>query len=182
MPQIDALVRDLVWNRLIDDTLGFNANVDAVKAQGSYDSLDADLVKNNGWKLGETCLWALVDPDLIEESSVMEYPFHCLEIASRQGDGSNRWVMFSTFAGTISFIILAHISWIESDVVPNFASYGDLVQDAMYATLNDPNNQMWVSSVAYSGLLQMTRGPITFKGQNWRQTLTFTGTFAAVIP
>lgn len=175
MPQIDSLVRALVWGRITDDTLGFNANVDA--ASGNYPSVDAALVKNDGWQMGTTCCWGLVAPDAIEKSSVMEYPFVAMDIVrSTQAP----IVISSDFSGECVFMIQFHLSWISDAILADFASYGDLVQDAMYASLNDPDNQLFASGVVYRGNMGLARGPVVMAGDNWRQTLQFQGSFTVI--
>lgn len=181
MPQIDSLVRSLVWQTLTDSTTGFNQCVDNVIT--TYDGgLDANLVKNDGWDLGRTACFGLMSPDALEESSLINYPFVCVDItSSTPGTGSSRWVMSATFAGTIQFTVQMHISWPESATLPNFSVYGDLAQDAMHACLNNPQLQMVGPGLAYGGRLALFRGPVAMGGLNWRQTLTFQGTFAAVV-
>jgi hypothetical protein len=175
MPQIDALVRNSVWSRITDDTLGFNANVDA--ASGNYPDVDVALVKNDGWQMGTTCCWGLVAPAAVEQSSVMEYPFVAFDIIRAS---QIPIVISSDFSGEVVFMIQFHLSWSSEAILADFASYGDLVQDAMYASLNDPDNQLFGSGMTYRGNMGLARGPIAMGGDNWRQMLQFTGSFTVI--
>lgn len=182
MSQISRLVRSLVYSRLSSVTIGYNAAVAA--AQSNYGGdIDASRVTIEDWTPGAgNFLFGRVPPDSIESSSVLSYPVVTVDtLRTISGTGAQRWVMSDTFSGMIEAVVDVHISFSESSVLDDFASYGDLVEDAMFACLNNPSNVMSSSGIAYSGRLSLSRGPIVWAGQNWRQTLTFTVPFAASI-
>ncbi|GAC1496102.1 MAG: hypothetical protein NVS1B6_00900 [Steroidobacteraceae bacterium] len=181
MPQISKLVRTTVYTRLIDATLGFNAKLTA--RAGDYPGLDTGLLLIRDWSIASSnFLYGRVAPEFVEASSDYNYPLLTLDtMRTISGTGNQRWAMSDTFSGMTESVIDLHVSWLQASTIPDYASYGDLAEDAMFACLNSPVTIMTAAGLAYSGLLSMNRGPIVQGGSGTRQTLTFVVPFAASI-
>ena len=185
MPQIDSLVRDLVWQRLTDATVGFNAQVEAMggvtdpnTGDNPYGSVDLSIIKNDGWQLGTTCAFGKLRTNDVEGSTAMEYPFTRIVTARQPGP---RYVVSAIFSGRIMFAIKHDISWIDSDATPNFEAYENIVSEAFQQCFNDPNNQIFASGITYNGDgTVQPPGDITQEGENWRQSIVFTGSFTVI--
>lgn len=186
MPQIDSLVRDLVWQRLIDPALGFTAQVEAEAGavdpntgEGVYANIDASMVTNDGWDLGTNCLFGyMAKIEDVEGSTAMTYPF--TRIWTRRQSG-RRLVLSALYSGVISFYIQHDISWIDSPINPYFHQYEDLVREALTKTFNDPNAQIFAPGVSYNGDFTPVTSPVREGGQNWIQSIGGSGSFTVVV-
>jgi hypothetical protein len=167
---ISKLIREACRTRLADDNLGLNANIAA--ALPDYDDIDMAVVTVEEWTPGGgSFLYGRVPPDAIERSSVLKYPLITVDTLRT---GGQSMVMSAVFTGIVEAVIDVHLSWPDSDALMDFSSYGDIVEDSMFLTMNNPGALVVGSRYNCVGKLLLTRGPIVYgSGQNWRQTLTF---------
>ena len=166
MPQISKKIRDAILTQLSDVTKGFNPNLAAVASTYGITPFEIDWAGKTNWLFGR------IDPNSIESSDTLAYPVLTIDTLGSVDTGD---VVTATFAGQVLAIIEIHYSWAQEQLIPDFASVGDAIEDAMFTTFNGPANQPYFSSgIRYSGHLEFSKGPIQMgSGQNWRQTLQF---------
>lgn len=187
MPQIDSLVRDLVWQRLTDPVLGYNAQVTAEASaidpntgEAVYQNIDTATVVNEGWDLGTNCLFGdMVSMEDIDSTTASTYPFTRIWTGRRKG---RRLVVSALYAGIIDFYIQHDLSWIDSPVNAYFHLHAELVMESLSKTFNDPNNQIFAPGVSYNGDFDPVRPSKVRKGAgNWTQSIGGSGSFTVIV-
>lgn len=183
-----SLVNAGIYARLSDDSVGFNPTYAA--GQASYIDAGGNPVDEISidWT-GDSLNFAygLIPPDLIEETSPFTYPLLTISADRAQSFQAQRRVHFQRFSGVVVATIQIHLSWIES-AIRDFETWPNAVVGAMLATMNAPSlsaptvPNSWGTGVIYGYDLASTKGPILMAGQNWRRTITFTGSFEVLIP
>jgi hypothetical protein len=184
-----TLVTTGIYTRMADATIGFNAAYDAI--QGTFQDFGGDYVdpividwtrNSSNFTLG------LVPVDLIEESSPFTYPLVTIsaDVARSYGPGNQKRIHYQRFSGMVIGTIQAHLSW-RDVAVRDFETWPNAVVSAMFATMNAPSisaptvPNSWGTGVTYGYDLSAVKGPIVMAGQNWRRTITFSGTFEVTI-
>jgi hypothetical protein len=184
MPAVSRMIRQALLTQLSGapgSTLlgGFNGAVD--EALGNY-GLDPSVIFWEGinWQTDGTSqnfLFGRVSPDFIEQSSAYRYPMVTIDTVKSVSDPRFK---FGTFNGPIFAIVEIHLSWEAAEVIPDFASWGDAFEDAVYTTLN-ANGAMVAPGWTYNRNIEVTRSPIMMGGRNWRQTHTCPCRFEAFV-
>ena len=174
MSQISKLIRDAIKSQAADPIFGFNPRFASVASAYGVDSFTIDFgPKSFNFIFGQ------VPPDLIEQSSVLTYPLMTIDTLTVRDTDLGRP---ATFAGQLDALIQLHVTWEESQAVPDFSSLPDACEDAVFAMMNDPAHMFRTNNVAYAGRMDMTRSPVIMAGENWRRTLSFVPHFTLLVP
>jgi hypothetical protein len=172
MAQISKYVRDALKAQLSAVGTGFNDRLAAIATTYGIGAWTVD------WSAESTnFLFGRVNPQAIEESSVLTYPL--LTIDTLRSQHTNR-VKFATFAGPVQAIVEVHHSWQQESVLADFASWVDATEDAMVAALNDQSAQFWPGNLLWAGQVALQRGPIAMGGYGWLQTAVFACNFELI--
>jgi hypothetical protein len=167
--QISKAIRDALKAQLSAGTTGFNDRLAAIAATYEIEPWTVDWTRDS-----TNFIFGRVSPQAFEESSVFTYPL--VTIDTMRAQNTNR-VKFATFAGQVVAVIDVHHSWPEGSVLADFASLVDATEDAIIATLNDQDTQVWPPGVLWAGRVSVERGRIAMGGLGWIQTATFVCTF-----
>lgn len=171
---ISRAVRDAIKAQLSDAVNGFNVNLAAIASSYGVAAFEVD------WSDTSTnFIMGRIDPDMVEETSPFSYPLLTIDTENSTHDN---FVKFAEFAGKVTAIIEVTLSWEQGQTIPDFASYADAVEDAMFKSMNNQAFQAWPSGVLYNGITDMSRGRIIEAGENWRQQLPFVAAFRRIIP
>lgn len=120
-------------------------------------------------------MFGAVDPDAIEASSTLTFPFLSIDTVNAQDTGT---VFASTFSGRVVAVIDVHHSWPNESVLADFSSLVDLTEEAIITCIQDPENQVWNGNLGrVKGGMASSRGRVTFGSENWRQSLRVTVPF-----
>jgi len=164
---ISKTIRDAILAQLSAPGSGINDRMLLLAANYGQDAYAID------WSdASPNFLFGRIDPDSIEESSVLTYPLVTIDTGAAVGQDI---IYDSTFSGSVMALIDIHHSWPNESVLSDFASLVDMTEDAVISCLHDPNQQnIWSSFgnlLLAKGGITSQRGRITFGGENWRQSL-----------
>lgn len=176
MPSISKRVRDAIHDQLADRTIGFNATFAAALSAYDLDTAVIHWTSGITWnKPSNNFLFGQVTADWIDKIGTLEYPIVTIDTKTSTTMTTRR-VVSATFSGPLSAVVDVHLSWENPDLLFDFASYGDAVEDAMFATINSLNPPLSsrASNMLYNGRMACVRSPIVQGGLDTRQTITFT--------
>jgi hypothetical protein len=185
MADVCGLVLTALYNRLTDNSVGFNVQYAGVASSytdltdGALPALVFDFSPQS-----QNFAYGSVPPDLIEETSPFEYPILTLSAdrGSAYPPGSGQRFHYAQFSGRVAFRIEVHLDWQDAQV-RDFETWPNAVINSMYACLNAPSGSQpsvannWGPGLVYSYDLSFGKGPVLLAGRNWRRTVAFTGTF-----
>jgi hypothetical protein len=180
-----TLVTSGIFTRLSDNAIGFNANY--LSAITDYTEQDGGPIPNItiDWAAASANFaYGLLPPDLVEESSPFTYPLLTIsaDLAQSYPAGNSRRVHYQRFSGMVTGIVQIHLSWMESGI-RDFETWPNAVIGAMLTTMNAPSisaptvANSWGTGVLYGYDLSARKGNILMAGENWRRTITFSGSF-----
>lgn len=120
--------------------------------------------------------------DQIEEENVA-YP--CLILSIDSADNSNN-AAYAMFSGEVYADLTVWLSWDSEHPLSDFDTPGDAIEEALVRMFNPvPPDPVWAplrtdnTQVAWTGKLNIKRGPVTTGGKNWLQPLFVRFTFYA---
>lgn len=178
MPSISQRVRAALKTQLADDTAGFNPNFTTALGNYSVDPSAIDWIGINWNSDSNNFFFGSVAPDIAQGAgNAIVYPFMTIDTIRSQHTNE---VVSATFAGPIAPVIYFHLGWNTEDLIPDFASFGDAAEDAMFATVNNLNKQNYGMNILYNGRMSMQRSPIVPGGPGWRQSLSFFPEFKVI--
>lgn len=176
MSRISRQVRNAALTRLSDVSTGFNPRLTLALA-------DAGLVLPYGFVLpidfspaSLNFFQADIVPADIDTTSASTYPAMVL-FSNRSRDA--KLEKFNLFAGPVFISIKFFVSWINSRLLPDFETFGDCVEEAMYGTFNDPALRDWGNAlgVVWNGDISFERSRLTQDAKNWLQSYHIPLTF-----
>jgi hypothetical protein len=165
--KISQYAVNAVITRLSDPATGFNPGIATNAAiyglpvfiQINWTSTSTNFVK------------AQVDPENLEKSGILTYPFICIYTKETANQNLTK---FSQFSGLIRVILEVHLSYIPIRGIQDHESYGNCVEDVLYDVINRVQNQNWSSGnipLIYNGGMRIKRNPLVWSAQNWKQAL-----------
>lgn len=184
MPDPLGLVTQAVYARLSSATLGFNQAYAAI--QPTYVDFTTSLAIP-AWTIdwsnnSNNFVYGMVAPDLIEESSPLQYPVLTITADAAVADrpGTKERVIYQTFTGKVRAIVQVILSWTEEQV-RDFESWPNAVSAAMYSVVNNTANQNWGAGIVYCADMDSQKSPVILAGTNWRRQVLFPMTFRVLI-
>ena len=168
--KVSQQVLTAVLSRLADQISGFNSgmstNAGIYGIDTSYISID--------WSSSSTNFYiAQVDPDLLEKTGLVKYPFACMYIKESGSTGDQK---FTQFSGLVRCVLEFHMSWKQIKGLQNHEVYANCVEDVVYDVVNRVENQDW-SPLTYNGQIQCKRGPLVYGAENFKQVVGFSMMF-----
>lgn len=168
---VSQVVLNAVLARLSDAGTGFNIGI--VNNAPNYSlppfiQLDFTPGTSNNFYIAQ------IDPQLLEETGIIKYPFACLYTKESSFTGDQR---FTQFSGIVRCILEVNLSWISIRGLQNHESYVNCVEDVVFDVINRTANQNWGKPLTYNGGIQRKSGPLRFGAQNFVQTVGFSMLF-----
>lgn len=168
--RVSHQVLTAVYNRLSDQSSGFNIGLSTAAAVYGISPTFAQI----DWSPQSSNFYiAQIDPELLEKSGILRYPFACLYIKE---SGETNDQKFNQFSGLIRCIFEVHMSWGQIKGLQNHEVYANCIEDVVYDVINRVQNQNW-SPVVYNGQIQCKRGPLIYGAQNFKQVIGFSMLF-----
>lgn len=169
--KVSQQVLDGVYKRLSDPLTGYNpgfvANAAVYGLPPSFAKFDFSTSSTNFYK-------AQIDPDMLEKTGLIRYPFSCLYIKESGQTGEQR---FTQFSGAVRCIFEVHMSWGNIKGLQDHEKYCNCVEDVVLDVMNRVQNQDWLEPLVYNGQIQCKRGPLLFAAQNFKQLIGFSMMF-----
>jgi hypothetical protein len=187
MADVCRIARQALFNRISDQTLGFNATYAAVQPGYldffSGDPVDPIVIDFSAGSVNFN--FGRVPPDLIEETSAFTYPFLTISAERIQPWGTGNRVHYQQFSGAIQGFVEVHVSW-EQEEVRDFETLPDAVIDAMFQcvqapSMSQPNVANSWNTLNFRYDLSAQKTPVLALGQGWRRTILFACSFEAMI-
>jgi len=145
---------------------GFNAGI---TAQAPNYGLSPFIQVN--WTANSTnFVLGQIEPDLLDNTGIISYPFVTLYILESGQTGEQR---FSQFSGLVRCIFDVYLSWIPIKGKQNHDAYANCVEDVVYDVINRTPNQDWGKPLVYNGTIQCRRAPIIYGAENFKQKVGF---------
>lgn len=169
MPQIGRKVRMAIQTRLANSTTGFNSNMQA--AAITYGINDAPRLLIDYGLGSRNFMFGQIPPDIAEETSFIKYPAQTVDVIRSENQNI---VKAHIFSGDVTAVVETHLSWPDQKTLPDFSSYADCAEDALFETFNGLTVQSdfaAVSGLLWNGQMSIQRGQIIEAGENWRQTI-----------
>ena len=157
-----------MYNRLSDPVAGFNPGIAANSANYGLNSTFAQLNFNTATT--QNFWFAQIDPDMLEASGILTYPFGCLYIKESANTNIEK---FHQFSGLVRCVFELNFSWTPIKGMQNFEAYPNCVEDVVFDVINRVENQNWMEPLVYNGGIQCRRGPVLFGANNYKQQLGF---------
>ncbi len=174
---ISRLARQQVYNRLADDTLGWNTLI--ASANSTYD-LDPP-IETIDFNSPDNFLFASTSPLVLEQTATFAYPLICLYT---HGIVNENLEKFHKFAGKLVVGLDVWLSWEKQNGFRDFETYGDAVEETIVEIVNGfgPDGfgqvtQDWGNKVVYNGGLSCSRTELSLAADNWLQGFQFRLTF-----
>ncbi len=184
MLEISKQVRDAIKFQLADPTTGFNAQVAALASTYGIVPFTIDFTGAD-----TSFIFGDVSPDIVEsiEATVENMDptspiSYVLMTVDTLGSRDTGLVMNATFGGEITGNIKLTLSFENSQTIPDFASWDDVCEAAIFNCFNNPADQGgWITEkVIYDRRMQFNKGQIVLAGGNFRRTLQFLPAFRII--
>ena len=169
--QVSQQVLTAVYSRLSSATTGFNPGI---ATNASNYSLSPTFVQIDWSAQSSNFYFAQIDPELLEKSGILRYPFACMYIKESAQTGTQK---FNQFSGAIRCILEVNLSWANIKGIQNTEAYPNCVEDVVFDVINRVENQNWGKPLVYNGGIQCKRGPLIYGAQNFRQVVGFSMLF-----
>lgn len=174
MSQISNLVRGASLSKLADSVTGFNANIVAAIATGNYGTEPATAI--DFVSIGKSFFVGQLTPGEIDDSTPSVYPMGFIYTTRTRSTKAQK---FNLFSGMVEIGLEFVVEWPQSRATPNFELRGELYEDAVIKTFNDPSFTPFLPvTVSYDGDITMSRSKVSEAGENWQQTFIFRLAFA----
>lgn len=164
-------VLDAVYARLSSSTDGFNPGI--ANNAPNY-SLSSSFIQVDWGVNSKNFYFAQIDPELLEKSGILTYPFACMYIKETGQTGEQR---FTQFSGLVRCIFEVHLSWTNIRGKQNHEVYLNCVEDVVFDVINRVENQNWGKPLVYNGNIQAKRGPLIYGAENFKQVIGFSMLF-----
>ena len=169
--KVSQAVLQQVYSRISDPDTGFNpglvTNAVVYGLSPTFINIDWSSTSTNFY-------FGQIDPELLEKSGLVKYPFACMYIKESQQTGTQK---FNQFSGAVRCILEMHMSWGQVKGIQNFEAYPSCVEDVVFDVMNRVANQNWAYPAVYNGQIQCKRGPLLFGGNNFKQAIGFSMLF-----
>jgi hypothetical protein len=156
---------------LQDPVRGFNVSV---LQKAPLFSIPTDFIKLDFGTKSANFFLGQVDPTILEESGIINFPMACLYILEYQQTNSQK---FSGISGIVRCVLDVYNSWTKITGLQNFDKYAHCVSSVVLGIINRQDNQVWTQPVTYNGNIQVKRGPVTLGGKNYVQQVSFSMIF-----
>jgi hypothetical protein len=166
--QVARRCRNEVYDRLSDDSAGFNATLATVAAAIPVEYFAIDFAS----PASDSFFFGAYNIDDIFESGTAQPNVMCLYSHEERQTGTQK---FHTFSGEVSVVIEVSLSWRRNDPLRNtIEDLTDAVAETLIDICNRPANQNWSTElgVTYNGGINVVRGAIGFGAENWQRTMT----------
>ncbi len=178
MPAISQRVRLAIKSQLADPATGFNGRFTTALQTYNADPTGIHWTGINWSQGSRNFMYGRINPTKVDEGTgLIQYPFVTLDTLRAQHTNE---VVSVTFAGPVTAVIDVHLGWDADGLLFDFASYGDALEDAMFATINNLAKQNYGANILYNGRMAVQRSEIYPGGPNWRQSFTFLPEFKVI--
>jgi len=169
MAQIAARARKALADRLADQTIGYQARI--IAALANYPGLEHKIVQIPDFsRTSRHFIQGNIPPQLLDQSTAHDYP--CMTLCTLRAQNFNSPVG-AIFGGQMEALIMVYLSFENSEVLNDYESYADCVEDAMFTMMNDADHLPLAPWVQYSGRMTCTRNIVVSGGENWLAALAF---------
>jgi hypothetical protein len=184
MPDPLGLITQALYTRLSSTTIGFNQAYMAI--QPTYVDYSTSLAVP-AWTVDWTptssnFVYGMVQPDLIEETSPLNYPILTISADAAIADrpGTKDRVIYQTFTGKVRGTVQVILSWTEQQT-RDFESWPNAVSAAMYSVINNLSQQSWGAGIVYTADMDAQKNPVILAGTDWRRQILFPMSFRVLI-
>jgi hypothetical protein len=169
--KVSQQVITAVLARIADPTTGFNPGI---ATNAAIYGLNTCFISINWSNTSINFYQAQIDPELLEKSGLLKYPFACLYTKE---SGVTNDQKFTQFSGLVRVVLEFHMSWTQIKGLQNHEAYGNCVEDVVFDVINRVENQNWGKPLTYNGQIQCKRGPLIYGAQNFKQVIGFSMMF-----
>ena len=118
MANVSGLVSTAIYNRLSDPSIGFNPNYALVAPNyQTFQGVPVDPISIDFSPGSVNFTFGRVPPDLIQESSALQYPLLTISAERAQMWGQTKRVHYAQFTGVVTGAIEVHLSWLQEGVI-----------------------------------------------------------------
>jgi hypothetical protein len=172
---ISRAVRIATKNRLAHASTGFTPRLETELATASFVAPPNFVLPIQFDGSGYNFFEADINPQDLDETSEVRYPFLTLFTPRSRNQNLEK---FSLFAGPVAIQINVFASWMNESALPDFETFGDCVESAMYGTFNDQALRDWANiasipgqaNLVWNGNLAFERSRVIQAGENWLQS------------